>query len=148
MLVGCSTFSTGTSQSISVATVPPGAVCNLTRDNLLIALVPQTPGTATVTKSKLDIAVDCVGGNGLRGAGVIPAGEQVAASLGNVLAGFYWLGYGVDLATGAANEYPRGIRIWLDGPGVPAGKALTTATYYQHPKSGGPIAAGIAPTSP
>jgi hypothetical protein len=131
-LPACATITTGTNQSIAVATVPAGAACNVTRHGELIGSVPRTPGSVTISKSGHDIAVDCAGPGGSAGAAVIPAGMQ-AATLGNILIGGL-VGYAVDLGTGAASEYPRGVRIWMDGPEqAPVNSGRPAGTYFHHP---------------
>jgi hypothetical protein len=112
ILPGCASLSTGGNQSIAVKTEPPGATCDLHRDGDLIAHVERTPGAATVAKSGHDIAVNCALQGRMPGAAVIPA-NMAGATFGNVIFGGF-LGYGIDLASGAASEYPRGVRIWMD----------------------------------
>jgi hypothetical protein len=130
-LPGCSTVTTGTNHSIAVTTVPAGATCNLTRDGEFLTVVQRTPGTATVSKSGHDIAVDCSAPGELTGAGVIPAGPQYA-TLGNIFVGGL-IGYAIDLGSGAASEYPRGIRVWLDGPrDSPDALRRSANSYLQH----------------
>jgi hypothetical protein len=70
---------------------------------------------------------------------VIPAGAQLA-TLGNVLIGGL-IGYAIDLGSGAASEYPRGIRIWLDGARVASSGTprRTTGTYLHHPNQTLPL---------
>jgi hypothetical protein len=56
---GCVSVFEGTSQDISVNTNPPGAICSLEREGKSIGSVVNTPGTATVRKSKHDITIKC-----------------------------------------------------------------------------------------
>jgi hypothetical protein len=131
-LPGCSTITTGPNQSIAVATEPAGATCQLSRDGAPLAIVQTTPGSATVSKSGHDIAVDCSGPQGLTGAAVIPANRQAETMANIALGPAFLLGYAIDLGTGAANEYPRGVRIWLDGPSDARTAAPRRAATYLH----------------
>lgn len=56
---GCATLAKGSSQSITVATDPSGAICTLTRDTKPLAVVNPTPGSIPVEKGKGSIAVIC-----------------------------------------------------------------------------------------
>jgi PEGA domain len=56
---GCVSVFEGTSQDISVNTNPAGATCSLEREGKSIGSVVNTPGTATVRKTKNDITVKC-----------------------------------------------------------------------------------------
>lgn len=103
-LPACDTITTGAE--------PPGATCNLSRDGVLLGSVQATPGAVCVSKSGHDIAVNCAMYGRANGAAVISASGQ-SASLGNLTIGGL-LGYGLDLATGSAAEYPRTVKIWMD----------------------------------
>lgn len=58
-LSGCVSVFEGTSQEISVATNPSGAVCAFERDGKAIGSIAPTPGTLVVRKSKYDITIKC-----------------------------------------------------------------------------------------
>ncbi len=44
---------------IMVATMPPGAVCTLTRQGEKLATIDPTPGIALVSRSSDDVAITC-----------------------------------------------------------------------------------------
>lgn len=111
-LPACATITTGPEQAIRVGTEPPGATCNLSRDGIILGSVQTTPGAVFVSKSAHDIAVNCAMYGRANGAAVISAAAQ-NATLGNLIIGGLF-GYGLDLATGAAAEYPRTVKIWMD----------------------------------
>jgi anti-sigma factor RsiW len=48
---GCATLTKGASQTITVSTDPPGAICELTRDAKLLAVVNPTPGPVSISKA-------------------------------------------------------------------------------------------------
>lgn len=103
-LPACSTITTGTSQSLSVVTDPPGAACQLLRGGELIGVVSPTPGTVQVDKSMRGISVECAR-PGYQGAVArVPARLQ-PMFLGNVLIGGV-IGMVVDIASGAGSRYP------------------------------------------
>lgn len=53
----CATIVDGTSQDISVTTVPGGATCEFERVGSVVGLIDATPGTIHVSKSKDSIVV-------------------------------------------------------------------------------------------
>jgi len=110
-VTGCATIVKGHSQQINVVTHPPGAVCDLQRDGSSIATVNPTPGTATVDKSRRDLAVIC------RKPGYLTADGKVASkfhpmTFGNILFGGI-IGIGIDAASGAMTEYDENVTVRL-----------------------------------
>ena len=108
-LGGCATIIEGRSESIAVSSSPSGAHCDLERNGKRIAVVEQTPGSATVRKTKDDILLTC------NLAGYRPASQYLhsgiaSGTFGNIIAGGL-VGWGVDSATGADNEYPASVNI-------------------------------------
>ena len=100
----CGTIVEGTSQTIAVTSSPSGAVCDLQRDGRSISTVMATPAVVRVDKTKDDILVNCAL------TGYSPASQNLhsgmsAGVFGNIIAGGV-VGWGVDSATGADNEYP------------------------------------------
>ena len=110
-LPACATLTTGTTQAITVVTDPPGASCQLRRDNAIIATVSNTPGTAQVTKSSRDITVNCTRPGHTDGGTTLGAQFQ-AMTLGNVLVGGL-VGVIVDASSGATSTYPSTITLSL-----------------------------------
>jgi hypothetical protein len=110
-LTACGTLTTGTSQSIAVMTEPAGATCELRRNGDVIAVVNPTPGTANISKSTRDIAVDCTRDGSLPAATVVPASFQPMTA-GNILIGGV-VGLAVDAASGALAQYPSNVVVVL-----------------------------------
>jgi hypothetical protein len=106
---GCSTLTTGTSQSVTVNTDPTGAVCTLSRKGTAIAVVNPTPGTVSVDKSKNDISVLCKKDGYEEGAGVFDSKFQ-GMTFGNILFGGL-IGLAIDAGSGAINKYPSMLTI-------------------------------------
>ena len=49
----------GTEQVVTVVSDPPGASCQVSRENLSLGTVPQTPGSLKVSKSVAPLIVAC-----------------------------------------------------------------------------------------
>jgi len=116
-LPACATLTTGTSQTVTVVTNPPGASCQLRRDNAVIATVATTPGTVEISKSSRDIAINCTRPGHNDGAGTLTA-EFQAMTLGNILIGGL-VGVIVDASSGASSNYATTITLSLvplEGP--------------------------------
>lgn len=108
-LGACSTIIEGTSQTIAVSSSPSGAHCEGTRDGTEIFEIDTTPSSVTVQKTKDDILLRCT----LRG--YQPASQFLHSGIatgtyGNIIAGGL-IGWGVDSATGADNEYPASVNV-------------------------------------
>lgn len=108
---GCATITTGTSQTITIETSPPGAVCRLTRDNQTLGIVNPTPGSITIGKDKDNIDLTC------EQEGFQPTSSSMSPSmegwtLGNALIGGL-IGIAIDAGSGALNEYPASIQVTL-----------------------------------
>jgi hypothetical protein len=139
-LSGCATLIKGTTQSISVATMPvTGAQCKLQSSEGVWYVT--TPGSVTVHKTKNNLDVSCTK-EGFADATQSVAPHFNGATMGNVLAGGL-IGMGVDAASGANYTYPDEI----DVPMAPATPA--TATSAPAAPAGAPApAATAAPSSP
>ncbi len=111
----------GTGQSVSVATTPAGATCELDRAGSKLGTVNPTPGSLRIDKSKNDIALTCTKA-GFQQAAITTSPKFVGTTFGNILFGGL-IGVAVDAATGANYEYPSEIKVEM-APIVPA-----TATY-------------------
>jgi len=110
-LPACSTLTTGSDHTMTVATEPPGAACELVRQGVVIGAVNPTPGSVRITKSQHDITVNCTRAGHEVGTQVVKADFQ-AMTLGNVLVGGV-IGIGVDLASGAAASLPSAVQVRL-----------------------------------
>ena len=122
---GCATIATGTSQAINVSTVPPGASCTLDRVGERVGVVPMTPGTVTVDKTKHDLAVTCAK-DGYQTVTVTHEPTFNLAVIGNVVAGGV-IGLVVDASTGAIHNYPANLRVDLPPKQVAAAARLLPA---------------------
>jgi hypothetical protein len=107
----CASLSSGVTQSIDVATDPPGATCLLTRNGAVLGVVSPTPGSLTVGKSSRAIDVDCTRDGHDPASVRIEAGFQLMTA-GNILSGGL-LGVAVDAGTGAMHRYPGRVSLPL-----------------------------------
>ena len=111
LLTGCASIVNGTSQSVSVETPPvTHATCSLTNHKGKW-FIPETPGSVTVHRSYDDLIVQC------QKPGYLPVTQKVkshtkAMAFGNAIFGGA-IGVGVDVADGAAYNYPAQISVPL-----------------------------------
>lgn len=130
---GCATILAGKSQTVTVATNPPGARCELIREGRVIGTVENTPGAVTLMKTKHDIDVICRKDGFTDGKGFGESGTE-GATFGNIILGGL-IGWGVDSAVGADNKYPEVMTVNLVPAsigavsGLAAGKALRPVSY-------------------
>lgn len=108
---GCSSVIEGTSQQILVNTNPPGANCAFEREGQVIARVEQTPGGATIKKTKRDITVKCDKA-GYQQATYLNHSGAAGATFGNIVLGG-GIGWAIDSASGADNKYDGTVNITL-----------------------------------
>ena len=95
-------------QSIAIETPPTtDAACILA--NNYGRWTVKSPGLVNVERSKEDIRVECVKAGWNDSVSTIPSSFEPTAA-GNVLLGGI-IGFGVDAATGAINEYPRSFQV-------------------------------------
>lgn len=111
-LGGCAAVTKGTSQKLTVNTVPQGADCILSRDGATIGKVAPTPGTVEISKSRHDIDIRCSKAGYPDGGGKLTS-ELEAMTFGNILVGGL-VGVAVDAGTGAMNKYQPTITVPLD----------------------------------
>jgi hypothetical protein len=117
-LSGCASIISGTSQEIKVVTNPPGANCELVREGAVIARVDQTPGGATIKKTKHDITLKCHK-DGYQEATYLNHSGAEGSTFGNMVLGG-GVGWAIDSASGADNHYDGIVNISL----VPASAAV------------------------
>jgi len=117
LLTGCASVIGGTSDSITVNSNPPGAVCNLMQNNRNIGQV-TTPGGITVKKTKHDIHVTCTKEGYQTASGYLNSDIE-SSTWGNIILGG-GVGWVVDSAAGADNDYPDYITIALVPNAAPA----------------------------
>ncbi len=115
LLGGCASIVDGNSQSLSVKTLDKserefvGARCSLTNDKGVWYLV--APGSVTVHRSYADLVVECQAPEQEPGSTRANSTTKGMA-FGNVLLGGV-IGAGVDVATGAAYDYPQLITVTM-----------------------------------
>ncbi len=107
----CATIVDGTSQDISVTTVPGGATCEFERVGSVVGLIDATPGTIHVSKSKDSIVVTCTKEGHLSATEVVSS-DFGGTTLGNILLGGV-VGVVIDASSGANNKYPDTISLAL-----------------------------------
>ena len=108
---GCASIIAGTSQTLTLQTNPPGARCELTREGRIVGTVEHTPGAVTLDKTKHNIDVLC------KKDGYIDAKEfaksgTAGSTFGNIILGG-GIGWAIDSAAGADNQYPDVITVNL-----------------------------------
>ncbi|MDC8786587.1 hypothetical protein [Roseateles koreensis] len=133
-LSGCASIVNGQNQSISVDTQTdngPLAGANCTLVNNKGTWYLTTPGSATVNRSFEDMSISCKK-DSLEPGILIVKSSTKAMAFGNILFGGV-IGAGVDVATGAAYDYPPLITVMmgktstLTPPVVPAAPAASAA---------------------
>jgi hypothetical protein len=112
LLPGCATITKGSQQTITVATDPAGATCDLARDGKPLAVVNPTPGSIPIEKASGTIALSCRKAGYKVAAGSL-ASEFQAWTFGNIILGGV-IGIVVDAASGAMHEYPSMVTITLE----------------------------------
>jgi len=110
-LSGCANIISGTSQEIKVVTNPPNANCEMIREGAVIAQVYQTPGEATIKKTKDDITLKCHK-DGYQEVTYLNHSGIDGATYGNMVLGGA-IGWGIDSATGADNHYDGIVNVSL-----------------------------------
>jgi hypothetical protein len=104
---GCASIINGQNQPVSVNTGPTaGASCTL-ENNKGTWYVPNTPGSVVVHRSFTDMHITCIKPGYRRIEKNIPSSTKGMA-FGNVVFGGV-IGAGVDMADGAAYDYPDNI---------------------------------------
>lgn len=119
LLGGCASIVSGHNQSVSVETLGAtgavaGASCQLSNDKGKWFVT--TPGSTVVSRSYGDLAVKCEKDGHQPGLLTVKSTTKPMA-FGNVLFGGV-IGAGVDMATGAAYDYPALISVLLGQSGV------------------------------
>ena len=151
-LVGCASIVSGQNQSVSVETrneAGPisGASCKLFNNKG--AWFVTSPGTTTVQRSFEDLSVRCE--KDLMEAGLSSVKSSTKAmAFGNIIFGGP-IGVGVDVATGAAYDYPAVITIFMPkttSSVAPYPLAAPTLISQEAPKLTTPAATSLASPKP
>jgi hypothetical protein len=112
-LSGCATIVDGSTQSVSVSTMPvEGAACTLTNSEGKWFLT--SPGSVTVHKTKNDLAVSCTK-DGYQVGNQVAVSKFGGATFGNIVLGG-GVGAIVDAASGANYYYDSPITVPLGEP--------------------------------
>ena len=121
LLSGCASIFEGTTQQISVTTMPAGARCTFWRNGTLISDIAQTPGAVTIRKTKDDLTIVC-DKRGYATATYINHSGLAMSTFANILtAGLAWA---VDSTRGADNKYEGEVSLALPlASAVPIGAA-------------------------
>ena len=116
-LSGCASIVDGSHQVLSVIT-PNVQKASCTMTNNKGTFYVTTPGTVTVHRSYDPLHVDCTK-TGYEDALITVKSSTKGMAFGNILAGGI-IGAGVDMATGAAYDYPQQIVVPMRLAGTPA----------------------------
>ena len=112
LISDCASLVKGSDQVVTVDTPNcPGAICRLSNNDGTY-FINRTPGTVSINKSGSDLTVSCYKGD--EASASMSTGSNVEnMAWGNILIGGI-IGGGVDMATGAAYNYPNFIEHPLD----------------------------------
>jgi len=144
-LTGCASIVNGSNQSLSVETragdtIVSGAKCKLSNDKGTWFLT--SPGSTTVNRSFEDLSITCEK-EALEPGILTVKSSTKAMAFGNIIFGGV-IGAGVDVATGAAYDYPSVISVVMGSKGVLAAPPQQGASAPAATTSA-PQAAAIAP---
>ncbi|MEO5366984.1 MAG: hypothetical protein H7831_11690 [Magnetococcus sp. WYHC-3] len=113
LLPACASLTTGTFQSFTIETPQlEGAECDLTDKKGGQWHLRATPGSVTVRKGDGPMQIICRK-EGYRTTHVSVDEEFAAATMGNIILGGA-VGVLVDVATGAAQQYPDMVTVWME----------------------------------
>lgn len=135
-LAGCASIVSGTNQIVSVETLQAtgkvdGATCKLENDKGVYYVT--TPGTVTVRRAYGDMSVRCEKPGMEAGIASIKSSTKGMA-FGNVVFGGV-IGAGVDMASGAAYDYPNLFQVMMGQTAIvaPAAAASTAQAHAVAP---------------
>jgi hypothetical protein len=109
---GCASIASGTSQNVTVNSMPPGAQCEIRRDGAAVQS-GITPMTISIDKSRRPISVSCADGAGRQGIATGNSGLE-PWFFGNLMIGGL-VGMSIDLLDGAVNKYDSPVWVSLGG---------------------------------
>jgi len=111
---GCATITSGTSQNLTIVTEKEiaGAECKLTDKHGASWYLPTTPGSVTVKKGDGPMTIICKK-NGYKPGVLVVEKTLTGATFGNIILGG-GIGIFVDAVSGAAQQYPDKITLWLE----------------------------------
>ena len=113
-LAGCATITTGTDQGIRVITELEltGAGCRLVDSKENVSYIPNTPGTAYISRGDGPLTITCQK-EGYKSVSLQIEEGMADATLGNIILGG-GIGLIFDAASGAAQRYPDEVVIWME----------------------------------
>lgn len=107
----CASILEGTTQEIHISTSPSEAQCNITRNGVNIAHIASTPGAALVERTKHDLFIKC-SKDDCEDAEFFAKSGTSGGTFGNIILGG-GIGWAIDSAAGADNEYPEAVNLSL-----------------------------------
>ena len=117
-LTSCAGIVEGTSQTITVNTVPPGATCRFDRAGVQLGTIATTPGNLVIKrKSENDVVITCEK-PGFQQTSYLNKSGTAAATFGNILFGGV-IGAIDDQRTGAAYKYDGTVTVTLSPAPAP-----------------------------
>lgn len=144
-LSGCASIVSGTNQVVSVQTTQEGndvtgAACKLENDKGTWFV--KTPGTVTVHRAHGDLAVKCEKEGTPPGIASVKSSTKGMA-FGNILFGGI-IGAGVDMASGAAYDYPDLITVSMGLTSIIEQQKKPDGAQYPAPTPADQPASGVA----
>jgi hypothetical protein len=129
VLTGCASIVGGTSQKIAIETRKddsgvPGALCRLSNGKGIWYLT--TPGAVSVHRAYAPLEIRCQKAGEQNGTATIQS-KTKGLAFGNAVFGGV-IGAGIDMADGAAYEYPEEITVYMGSPPFKPGPASTQGT--------------------
>src|SRR6187402_814373 len=124
LCAACSSIIEGTAQRIIVNTTPVGAHCTLLRQGEAIGVVPSTPGSVLIEKTKYDVTVQCYKED-FQQARYVNYSGTAAITFGNIVNG--GIGWAIDSGSGADNKYEGLVTVTL----IPAPRQYPSASRRQ-----------------
>ncbi len=116
-LSACATIVSGTSQRLTVNSVPEGASCRVLQGGMPVGFVAATPGTVQIPKGSAAVQISCAKPG-------YPVGEASEGAgldgwvFGNIVIGGL-VGIVIDMASGAVYHYHPDMMVALGEPGQP-----------------------------
>lgn len=115
-VTACASIVTGSSQTITVASAPSGAKCEVSRDGSAVQS-GTTPMSFSLSKTRSDLSISCEDSVGAKGTGTSKSGVEPWV-VGNILLGGL-IGLIIDLSSGAHNKYDTPVTVTLTSPPPP-----------------------------
>lgn len=112
-LANCATIVSGTSQGVFIETPKvENASCDLKDQEGEVYHLPKSPGNVTVQKGNGPLTIIC-GKKGYENGTTLVESDLSDAAFGNILMPGGSIGILIDAVTGAAQQYPDNITVWM-----------------------------------